>query len=168
MDSPLLDKVLLLLESEEVKKTVETAVEAARFYYVDTVTSINLYPALAITGLLLLLFIPLLGSIPSIDLFPTISSPYGQTSGYGAPPASSGYGAPAQSSGYGAPARQSQWGGPGDYRSFQDDAGDDLRQLYNSNSWQPAPENSFVNVARSLNVDSPVSSLLVNSLKLLQ
>ena len=45
-----LDKVLVLLESEEVQKAVETA----KFYYVDSNTSINLYPALLITGLLLL------------------------------------------------------------------------------------------------------------------
>merc|ERR1719350_1576006 len=160
MGSSLLDKILILLESEEVQKAVETA----KFYYNDGNTAINLYPALIISGLLLLLFIPLLGSIPSIDLFPSISSPYGQTSGYGAPAPSSGYGAPA--SGYGAPARQSQWGAPGDFRS--DDAGDDLRQLYNSNSWQPGPESGFTNSARSLSVDSPASSLLENSMKLLQ
>merc|ERR1719189_3033690 len=116
MGSSLLDKVLVLLESEEVQKAVETA----KFYYVDSNTSINLYPALLITGLLLLPFIPLLGSIPSIDLFPSISSPYGQTSGYGEP---------APTSGYGAPARQS-WGRPADFRSG--DAGEDLRQIYNS------------------------------------
>jgi len=161
MGSSLLDKVLVLLESEEVQKAVETA----KFYYVDSNTSINLYPALLITGLLLLLFIPLLGSIPSIDLFPSISSPYGQTSGYGEPAPTSGYGAPA--SGYGAPARQS-WGRPADFRSFQGDAGDDLRQIYNSNSWQPGPENGFTNAARSLAVDSPVTSLVENSMKLLQ
>jgi len=162
MGSPLLDKVLLLLESEEVQKAVETA----KFYYVDSNTSINLYPALLITGLLLLLFIPLLGSIPSIDLFPSISSPYGQTSGYGEPAPTSGYGAPA--SGYGAPARQSQWGRPADFRSFQGDAGDDLRQIYNSNSWQAGPETGYNNAARSLTVDSPVTSLMENSMKLLQ
>jgi len=160
MGSPLLDKVLLLLESEEVQKAVETA----KFYYVDSNTSINLYPALLITGLLLLLFIPLLGSIPSIDLFPSISSPYGQTSGYGEPAPTSGYGAPA--SGYGAPARQSQWGRPADFRSG--DAGDDLRQIYNSNTWQAGPETGYNNAARSLTVDSPVTSLMENSMKLLQ
>ena len=45
-----LDKVLLLWESEEVQKAVETA----KFYYVDGNTSINLYPALLISALLLL------------------------------------------------------------------------------------------------------------------
>merc|ERR1719350_2586880 len=162
MGSSLLDKVLILLESEEVQKAVETA----KFYYNDGNTAINLYPAVIITGLFLLLFIPLLGSIPSIDLFPSISSPYGQTSGYGAPAHSSGYGAPA--SAYGAPAG-GRWGRPGDnFRSFQGDAGDDLRQLYNSNSWQPAPENGYTNAARSFQVETPVTSLLTNSMKLLQ
>merc|ERR1719350_2687483 len=167
MGSSLLDKILILLESEEVQKAVETA----KFYYNDGNTAINLYPALIISGLLLLLFIPLLGSIPSIDLFPSISSPYGQTSGYGAPAHSSGYGAPASGYGapepaYGAPAG-GRWGRPGDnFRSG--DAGDDLRQLYNSNSWQPAPENGYTNAARSFQVETPVTSLLTNSMKLLQ
>ena len=73
-------------------------------------------------GLKISVIIPLLGSLPSIDLLSLISALfglYGQRSGYGAPyeAPSSGYGAPygAPSSGYEAPVRQ--WGGSADSRS---------------------------------------------------
>jgi len=161
MGSSLLDTAMFLLDKPEVKELMETA----KFYYTDSNTNINLYPALAITGIMLLLIIPLLGSIPSIDLLPSFSapSPYGQTDSYGAPEPS--YGAP--SSGYGAPSRQSQWGRPEDYRSFQNDDSDALKQLYSASTWQPT-ENEYTNAARSFQVETPVETLLTNTMKLLQ
>merc|ERR1719360_146479 len=132
MGSSLLDTALYFLEKPEVHKLVETA----KFYYTDDQTSINMYPLLIVAGLTLLLIIPLLGSIPSIDLFPTFTSPYGQTDSYGAPEPS--YGAP--SSGYGAPPRQS-WGRPEDYRSFPNEVSDDLvNQMYGASNWQAAED----------------------------
>ena len=66
------------------------------------------YPLVAV-------LVPLLGAIPTIDLFPSTSGGYG----YGAPEPSYGapepsYGAP--SDGYGTPARNS-WSSAGEYRS---------------------------------------------------
>jgi len=162
MSSQLLEKAFSLMESEEFGKLLETA----KFFYQNDSTTINLYPAVVITGLLLLLLIPLLGSLPSIDLFPSFSSPsYGSSSGYGAPAPSSGYGAP--STGYGPPARQS-WGGPADYRSFQNEAGDDLKDVYNNANWE-ANSDPVYNVARSLNVEASTgSTLLADAVKQLQ
>ena len=47
--------------------------ETAKFYYTDETTTLNLYPALIISILLLFLLVPILGAIPTIDLFPSTS-----------------------------------------------------------------------------------------------
>merc|ERR1711893_568198 len=101
-------KLIDAVNWDEVKET-------AKFYYTDETTTLNLYPALIISIILLFLLVPILGAIPTIDLFPSTSGGYG----YGAPETSYGapepsYGAP--SDGYGAPARNS-WSSAGEYRS---------------------------------------------------
>merc|ERR1711997_493116 len=160
MSTSWIDAGMELLEKvnwDEVKET-------AKFYYSDSTTTLNLYPALGITFLILILLVPLLGSLPSIDLFGVSSgyNGYGQTgpsSGYGAPEAS--YAAP--SSSYG-PARNS-WSQGGEYRSFQTEEGENLQDIYGStDDWT---ENS--NVARSIDIagsPSPINNLINNAMKL--
>merc|ERR1711936_807331 len=140
--------------------------ETAKFYYSDSTTTLDLYPALAITFLVIVLLVPLLGSIPSIDLFPSSGySSYGQTdsSGYGAPEPS--YGAPAPS--YGAPSRSS-WSQGGEYRSFQNDEGENLKDIYNgSDDWIENSEVRAARTARSIGQASPLNNLLANNVKLI-
>jgi len=139
-------ELLKKVDWEDVKET-------AKFYYSDSTTTLNLYPALAITFIVVLLLVPLLGSIPTLDLFPSSGySSYGQTdasSGYGAPEPS--YGAPSPS--YGAPARNS-WSQGGEFRSFQNEEGENLQDIYNGNDgWT---ENSEARAARNTR-DIPVA-----------
>ena len=59
-------KLIGAVNWDEVKET-------AKFYYTDETTTLNLYPALIISILLLFLLVPILGAIPTIDLFPSTS-----------------------------------------------------------------------------------------------
>ena len=59
-------KLIDAVNWDEVKET-------AKFYYTDETTTLNLYPALIISILLLFLLVPILGAIPTIDLFPSTS-----------------------------------------------------------------------------------------------
>merc|ERR1712223_2239745 len=155
MSTSWIDAGMELLEKvnwDEVKET-------AKFYYSDSTTTLNLYPALAITFLVIVLLVPLLGSIPSIDLFPSSGySSYGQTD-------SSGYGAPEPS--YGAPSRSS-WSQGGEYRSFQNDEGENLKDIYNgSDDWIENSEVRAARTARSIGQASPLNNLLANNVKLI-
>jgi len=166
MSTSWIDAGMELLEKvnwDEVKET-------AKFYYSDSTTTLNLYPALGITFLILILLVPLLGSLPSIDLF-GLSSGY---SGYGQSAPSSGYGAPepsyaAPSSSYG-PARSSWNQGGGEYRSFQNEEGENLQDIYSStDDWTENSEVGFNNVARSIDTAgsaNPLNNLINNAMKL--
>ena len=59
-------KLIDAVNWDEVKET-------AKFYYTDETTTLNLYPALIISIILLFLLVPILGAIPTIDLFPSTS-----------------------------------------------------------------------------------------------
>jgi len=164
MGSPWIDLGMKMLEKVDWEDVKETA----KFYYTDSNTTLNLYPALFISILLLFLLVPLLGAIPTIDLFPSTGGGYGYgqtspSSGYGAPEPS--YGAP--SDGYGAPARNS-WAQGGEYRSFQDEDADNLKDIYN-NDWSSSNTNfanAEPNVARSIEA-SPLTNLVNNAIKLI-
>lgn len=142
--------------------------ETAKFYYTDETTTLNLYPALIISILLLFLLVPILGAIPTIDLFPSTSGGYG----YGAPEPSYGapepsYGAP--SDGYGAPARNS-WSSAGEYRSFNDEESDSLKDIYNSDWASQDATSAGGAAARSLESAvpaSPLSSLVNKAIELI-
>merc|ERR1712141_686307 len=144
-----------------------------KFYYSDSTTTLNLYPALGITFLILILLVPLLGSLPTIDLFGLSSGSSGY-SGYGQSAPSSGYGAPepsyaAPSSSYG-PARSSWSQGGGEYRSFQNEEGENLQDIYSStDDWTENSEAGFNNVARSIDTAgsvNPINNLINNAMKL--
>jgi len=168
MSTSWIDAGMELLEKvnwDEVKET-------AKFYYSDSTTTLNLYPALGITFIILILLVPLLGSLPSIDLFGLSSG--GGYSGYGQSAPSSGYGAPeasyaAPSSSYG-PARSSWSQGGGEYRSFQTEEGENLKDIYSStDDWTENSEAGFNNVARSIDTAgsaSPINNLINNAMKL--
>jgi len=149
-------KLIDAVNWDEVKET-------AKFYYTDETTTLNLYPALIISILLLFLLVPILGAIPTIDLFPSTS---GGGYGYGAPEPSYGapepsYGAP--SDGYGAPARNS-WSSAGEYRSFNDEEGENLKDIYSSDWASQDGVSAQGAAARSLESVVPASPLtsLVN------
>jgi len=164
MGSPWIDLGMKMLEKVDWEDVKETA----KFYYTDSNTTLNLYPALFISIVLLFLLVPLLGAIPTIDLFPSTGGGYGYgqtspSSGYGAPEPS--YGAP--SDGYGAPARNS-WAQGGEYRSFQEEDADNLKDIYN-NDWSSSNTNfanAEPNVARSIEA-SPLTNLVNNAIKLI-
>jgi len=148
-------KLIDAVNWDEVKET-------AKFYYTDETTTLNLYPALIISIILLFLLVPILGAIPTIDLFPSTSGGYG----YGAPETSYGapepsYGAP--SDGYGAPARNS-WSSAGEYRSFNDEEGENLKDIYSSDWASQDATSAQGAAARSLESAVPASPLtsLVN------
>merc|ERR1719412_3428436 len=154
MGHPLLDIGLSLAE----KVDWADVAEAARFYYTNAGTTINLYPALLIGALLTLLAVPLLGSLPSIDFF---GSPYAApASSYGAPEPS--YGAP--DPGYGVPARQWNEG----YRSFKDEAAEDLDAIYDTGTGNE--DTDYHRAARSAEPFPalPLAETLSQKLQLLQ
>ena len=113
------------------------------------------------------MLVPLLGSIPTLDLFPSSGgySSYGQTdsSSYGAPEPS--YGAP--SSSYGTPSRSS-WSQPGEFRSFQEEEGQNIKDIYNANEeWVETAEKRAARTARSVQQAAPLNQLLSNTVKLI-
>ena len=113
------------------------------------------------------MLVPLLGSIPTLDLFPSSGgySSYGQTdsSSYGAPEPS--YGAP--SSSYGTPSRSS-WSQPGEFRSFQEEEGQNIKDIYNANEeWVETAEKRAARTARSVQQAAPLNQLLTNTVKLI-
>jgi len=167
MASPWLDlgmKMLDKVDWEDVKET-------AKFYYTDSTTTLNLYPALILSVILLFLLVPLLGAIPTIDLFPSTSGGGGY--GYSAPESSYGapepsYGAP--SDGYGAPGHSRNSWSQGEYRSFQDEESENLKDIY-SNDWDDSSNYDGVDVAAARSSDasqaSPLTSLVNNAMKLI-
>merc|ERR1712027_154864 len=136
--------------------------ETAKFYYTDSTTTLNLYPALIISIILLFLLVPLLGAIPTIDLFPSSGGGYG----YGQTSPSSSYGAPEP--GYGAPARNS-WSSGGEYRTFQDEESENLKDIYN-NDWESNDGFSSPAAAAARTIEqvkSPLTNLVNSAMKLI-
>merc|ERR1711963_82677 len=144
MGSSLLDLGMRLMEKVDWNEVKETA----KFYYTDSTTTLNLYPALIISVILLFLLVPLLGAIPTIDLFPSSGAP---------------------SDGYGTPARNS-WSSGGEYRTFQDEESENLKDIYN-NDWDSSNDgfNSPVGAAaRTIEqVKSPLTNLVNSAMKLI-
>jgi len=165
MGTSLLDLGMQLMEKVDWNEVKETA----KFYYTDSTTTLNLYPALIISIILLFLLVPLLGAIPTIDLFPSSGGGYGYgqtspSSSYGAPEPS--YGAP--SDGYGTPARNS-WSSGGEYRTFQDEESENLKDIYN-NDWESNDGfgSPAAAAARTIEqVKSPLTNLVSSAMKLI-